>query len=149
MLRVGLPLAFFFAATVWSAHPAAADAVLAIGIGAKGVYQGGWVYGWDNGAAARASALNLCRGIDKTNNAIPDNASAAQAACRVVGIFTGQCVAIAANGTQTTPATGLGWVITTDSTTAKAQALAACEAMPGKVGPPCTIQTVKCDGSAQ
>lgn len=85
MQKVFLLLAVaLFAATVFQPRPAAAEAMLAIGIGPGGFYKGDWVYGWDNGATPETVAMNLCRGIDKENNAIPPNASGAQHNCRIV-----------------------------------------------------------------
>jgi len=148
MQRTCLVLAFLFGGAVLSAQPAAAEGALAVGLPAGGVSHG-FVYGWAVGANDKMRALRTCQGIITENNAIPANASEAQRACAVVATFRDQCVAVALNGNQVTPATGVGWAMAADLGTAKAQALSRCEAAAGPGKAPCMVQSSGCDGAAR
>lgn len=76
------------------------------------------------------------------------------AACKVVGTFRDQCVAIAVSGDpDPAPVSAAGWAIATDSATAIKRALAQCDAMRKKGGMACVIDnkdhTAVCDGKAK
>ena len=136
------------AATIFEVRPAAAEMVVALGY-APGGPTNGWVYGQSSGVDAKTIALNICRGIDKTNNVIPNNPSAAQKNCAIVATLNNQCFAISSNGTPANSPTGFGWVVVPDSTAANGQALAICKKMKGNGGATCTIRGSGCDGSAK
>jgi lipoprotein NlpI len=118
---------------------AAADGVLAIGVTSP-VVQGGVTYGYvrnfSPGAAAQAAALNTCRRLA--------NVPAAAESCRVVGLFTDQCFAIAF---VPQAATGLGWAIDTDKREAERRAMNDCVAAAGDHRDQCRIVQSRCDGS--
>jgi hypothetical protein len=139
---------FFGVMMLW-AYPSAAQGALAIGLPARGP-SAGFVYGMSvNNANSRTTAMNLCRGIDTNNNAIPDRASEAQSSCKIVGTFHDRCAAAAHNGTKHIPATGVGWAIAATSAAAKNQALANCEAMAkGRGNSACAVEGFRCDGAA-
>jgi hypothetical protein len=147
-MRACLIFAVALAATVLKAHPGAAEMVVAIGFSQGGPTKG-WVYGQSSGADAATVALNICRGIDKTNNVIPTNPSAAQKNCGIVATLSNHCFAISSNGTQTTSPTGFSWAVAPDSIAANRQALANCQIMKGPADAPCTIRGSGCDGSAK
>jgi hypothetical protein len=147
-MRRALIFAIALAATVFEAHPGAAELVVAIGVSPGGPTKG-WVYGQSSAADAATVALNICRGIDKTNNVIPDNPSASQKNCGIVATLSNQSFAISSNGTQTTSPTGFGWAVALDSIAANRQALAGCQTMKGPADAPCTIRGSGCDGSAR
>jgi Domain of unknown function (DUF4189) len=147
-LRLFLNIVFW--GLLLAASPAGADGFLASGVpdgrGSDGVLSNGFVYGY---ADTREQAMNICRGVDKTNNKIPKNASKAQKACAIVGDFTNACVAVAMNGNVTTPATGVGWAISPTTAAAEKQALANCRSMAGSHRPEgCYVQNKSCDGTA-
>jgi hypothetical protein len=139
----------FFVIVLWgsllAASPAGADGFLALGL-SDGNPRLGFVYGY---APTAEQAMNLCRGIDKKSNSIPNNPTRAQKACNVVGDFTNACVAIAVNGTLSTSSTGVGWAIAPTPDVAEKQAMANCRSMAGKERPEgCYIQNKSCDGTA-
>jgi hypothetical protein len=97
---------------------------------------------------------------------MPDAASAAMescraarnpatgAACKVVGTFRDQCVAVAVSGDpDPAPVSAAGWAIAPGSATAIRRALAQCDAMRKKGGKACVIdnkdRTAICDGKAK
>jgi hypothetical protein len=134
----------FGAMSLWASN-GVADGIVAVGLPSGGPKQG-VVYGYSE---SRTQALNLCRGNDTANNDIPNNASVAQHACTVVGVYKNQCVAFALNGDAQTVASGFGWAIAADSDSAKTQAIANCDAMAGSGSHrPCVVQRYACDGSA-
>lgn len=127
---------------VWTILPTRADGVFAIGI-PKGGIDEGVVYGYAIGDDAETRSMRYCRGQAKDNNLIPDNASAAQAACEIAGTFKDECVAFAVNkGSQV----GFGWAVAKTSSQAKNRAIAKCQDM-AKDGT-CYVQQSTCDGSA-
>ena len=126
-----------------------AEGALALGLPAGGPYTTGYVFGMATGENDQTAAMQLCQGIDKSNNKIPTgNVTKAQQACKIVAVFNNQCVAVASNGDQTTPASGVGWATAATVDAAKTQALSQCEKWPGKTGPSCTIQASICDDSS-
>jgi lipoprotein NlpI len=73
------------------------------------------------------------------------------AACKLIGAFTDQCVAVTSNGEPTTPVTAAGWAIAPDPVTATKHAMARCEAMRKGRGPACRLDgenALLCDGKA-
>jgi hypothetical protein len=148
MQRAYLRFAILLAATIFEVRPSAAEMVVAIGYAPEGPTKG-WVYGQSSGVDAATVALNICRGIDKTNNAIPNNPSAAQKNCAIVATLNNQCFAISSNGTSLKSPTGFGWVVAPDSSAANRQALANCQIMKRNEGASCTIRGSGCDGSAK
>ncbi len=73
-------------------------------------------------------------------------------ACILIGAFSNQCVAVAANAEGSDPVTGAGWAIATDSATATQRAIAQCNDSRNGTGKPCQLDgdgSVLCDGSAK
>jgi len=126
------------AALAWPSL-AVADGVLAIGVTSP-ITQGGVTYGYVRNfsprAAAQAAALDTCRKLANVREAA-DN-------CRVVGLFTDQCFAIAF---VPQAATGLGWAIDTDKREAERRAMNDCAAAAGEHRDQCRIVQSRCDGS--
>jgi len=118
---------------------ASADGVLAIGVTSP-IVQGGVTYGYVRNftprASAQAAALDTCRKLA--------NVRAAAENCRVVGLFTDQCFAIAF---APAAATGLGWAIDADKHAAERQAMNVCAAAAGEHRDQCRIVQSRCDGS--
>ena len=143
---------FAFAVSAVFAAPVLADGALAIGV-PNGNLNKGFVYGmsWDADSAvlAQTKAMSLCKGIDLTNNKVPDRASEAQAACEVVKTFSNQCVAVTMNGDQHTVATGMGYGVAPDLDAAKQQAMLTCNGMRGGKGRNCVVAGQGCDGNAR
>jgi hypothetical protein len=139
------------AVTIWGTvsltHPAFSETFLAVGLPQGGPLHG-WVYGY---AKTAAEALNMCRGVEVgTNNNngiadIPSSASEAQQACKTVGDLNNQCFAIASNGTATIAASALGWIISKDEGTAKAQAMTECNGMRSGDASQCVLRYSYCD----
>ena len=144
MQRAKTLFAVVFGCTVLWAQPGGAEEVVAVGL-PQGNPSNGFVYGYSTDAT---KALRYCRGIIKENNAIPANASKAQKACKVVATFHDQCFAVAMNGGQYKPSTGVGWAVAANSSTAKDQAIAMCAAMTRPGDAPCAVDKFYCDGSA-
>jgi Domain of unknown function (DUF4189) len=147
MQRAYLIFAIVFSTTIVGINPGGAELVLAIGY-AEGGPTHGWVYGQSSGGDAATVALNVCRGIDMTNNVIPANPSEAQKNCAIVATLNNHCFAISSNGTLAKSPTGFSWVVAPDLKTANGQALANCEKMKGKGDASCTIRGARCDSSA-
>ena len=147
MQRACLIFAIVLATTVAGINPGAAELVLAIGFAVGGPTHG-WVYGQSSGGDAATVALNICRGIDTTNNVIPANPSEAQKNCAIVATLNNHCFAISSNGTQAKSPTGFSWVVAPDSKAANGQAIANCEKMKAKGDASCTIRGARCDSSA-
>ena len=126
------------AALAWPSL-AVADGVLALGVTAP-ITQGGVTYGYVRNftprAAAQAAALDTCRKLANVREAA-DN-------CRVVGLFTDQCFAIAFAPQS---ASGLAWAIDTDKRAAERRALDDCAAAAGDDRKQCRIVQSRCDGS--
>jgi lipoprotein NlpI len=126
------------AALAWPSL-AAADGVLAIGVTSP-ITQGGVTYGYVRNftprAAAQAAALDTCRKLA--------NVREAAESCRVVGLFTDQCFAIAF---APAAASGLAWAIDTDKREAERKAISDCAAGAGEHRDQCRIVQARCDGS--
>lgn len=128
---------------------ASADGVLAFGI-PDGDPENGWVFGHASGDDAARIAMRYCRGLEKENNDIPPNASAAQKACEVVATYHDKCWAISSNGSHSQAATGLGWSINADANEAARLANEKCRSMAGKRRPgDCGVRYKGCEGSAR
>ena len=145
MRQVCLLSAISLGVAIVMARPCAAETVLALGFPPEGPTNG-WVGGWSSDAT---QALNICKGIDKTNNIIPVNPSASQNNCAIVATLNNQCFAISSNGTSQRSPTGFSWIVATDSNSANSQAIANCQKTTGKDDPPCVIRASECDGSAK
>jgi tetratricopeptide (TPR) repeat protein len=126
------------AALAWPSL-AAADGVLAIGVTSP-ITQGGVTFGYVRNfsprAAAQAAALDTCRKLA--------NVRAAAENCRVVGLFTDQCFAIAF---APQAATGLAWAIDTDKREAERRAMNDCAAAAPDHRDQCRVVQSRCDGS--
>ena len=134
-----------------SVNWARADGALAVGL-PDGSPSNGFVYGVTTKMQldqAQSTALDICKGINRENNKIPDRASKPQAACKIIKAFRDQCVAVSFNGDQHTPSTGVGWSIAQTSDAASTNALAACNTMRKGRGPSCRLATQYCDGEAK
>ena len=118
---------------------AAADGALAIGVTTP-IAQGGLAYGFTRHFApresAQAAALDTCR---KTAN-VPQTAEN----CRVVGMFTDQCFAIAFIPES---GSGYGWAIDADRQAAERKALHDCAGMAGNDADRCRVIQARCDGT--
>ncbi len=126
------------AALLWPSL-AAADGVLAIGVTSP-ITQGGVTYGYvrnfSPSAAAQAAALDTCRKLANVHEAAES--------CRVVGLFTDQCFAIAF---VPQAATGLSWAIDADKREAERRAMNDCATAAGEHRDQCRIVQSRCDGS--
>jgi Domain of unknown function (DUF4189) len=134
-----------------SVNWARADGALAVGL-PEGSPSNGFVYGLTVKMEldkAQSGAMDICKGINRENNKIPDRASRAQAACRIIKAFRDQCVAISMNGDQHTPSTGVGWSIARTSDGASNNAVNACNSMRKGRGPSCRAVSAYCDGEAK
>ena len=126
---------------------ASGETFLAIGL-PEGNPLNGWVYGY---APTEAQAMNLCHGVETANNEnngilnVPRNVSRAQRACEVVGDLINECFSIASNGTATTAASAIGWVISKDEDATRSGAMARCNAMRSSGATPCIIRYAYCD----
>jgi len=135
--------------TLWTHNLARCETFLAIGL-PDGNPRNGWVYG---SAGTESQALNLCRGLETATNKnngilnIPPNASQAQRACKIVGHLVDECYSIASNGTATTSASAIGWMISTDEDLAKSEAIARCNAMRSRNATPCIVRNTYCDAT--
>ena len=92
-------------------------------------------------AEARQKALAGCKSV---------GSDASKALCQIAATFSNQCVAEALDPQDGTP--GYGWAIASNSTDAKAQALANCRATAGPTRQDACIVASKgvwCDGSAK
>jgi lipoprotein NlpI len=116
---------------------AVADGALAI---TSNVAQDGVAYGFVRNfpaATAQAAALDTCRKMSNTQRTV--------ASCRIVGMFTDRCFAIALvpqGGAAT-----LAWAIDADREEAKSKALARCAGSAAGAGDTCRIVQSRCDGS--
>lgn len=98
-----------------------------------------------NTADAGAAVMKDCRA--SRNPAVG-------AACKLVGKFSDQCVAVAVSGDpDPAPVSAAGWAIAPDSASAVSRALAQCDAMRKQGGKACVIdrqdRTALCDGKAR
>ncbi len=116
---------------------AAADGALAITSNAT---QDGVAYGFVRNfpaMTAQAAALVTCRRMSNTQRTV--------ASCRIVGMFTDRCFAIAL--VPQDGATTLAWAIEADRRTAQRRALAGCAGAAGDAAEQCRIVQSRCDGS--
>jgi hypothetical protein len=126
-------------------HRAAAEGAIAVGQ-PKDVAKDGYAYAYSTGKAdtetARSEALETCRkpGSGKSEQG--------RNLCKVVGTFTGECVAVAMDPGTGTP--GVGWAIGGTLKIAEANAVARCKstAGPGR-GDYCKIDNSRCDGESK
>ena len=133
----GLLIAALLAVVLLRPDLAAADGALAI---TSNVAQDGVAYGFVRNfapATAQAAALDTCRKMANTQRIV--------ASCRVVGMFTNQCFAIAL--IPQAGATTLGWAIDPDRQAAQRKALDGCAGAAGDDEQKCRIVQSRCDGS--
>jgi tetratricopeptide (TPR) repeat protein len=124
------------AALSWP-HMAAADGALAI---TSNAVQDGVAYGFVRNfpaATAQAAALDTCRRMSNTQQTV--------ASCRIVGLFTDRCFAIAL--VPQAGATTLAWAIEADRQAAQRKALAGCAGAAGDGADQCRVVQSRCDGS--
>lgn len=117
---------------------AAAEGALAITSNAT---QDGVAYGFVRNftpATAQAAALDTCRRMSNTQRTV--------ASCRVVGMFTDQCFAIAL--VPQAGATTLAWAIDVDRQSAQRRALDGCAGAAGGAAEACKVVQSRCDGSS-
>jgi len=135
----GIRAAALLVAALVAPRVATADGVLAIGVTSP-IVQGGVTYGYVRNfsppAAAQAAALDTCRRLANVREAAEN--------CRVVGLFTDQCFAIAF---APAAATGLGWAIDADKREAERKAMNDCAAAAGDHRDQCRVVQSRCDGS--
>jgi len=126
------------AALAWPSL-AAADGVLAIGVTSP-ITQGGVTYGYVRNftprATAQAAALDTCRKLANVRGAAEN--------CRVVGVFTDQCFAIAF---APPAAAGLAWAIDADKREAERKAMNDCATAAADHRDQCRVVQSRCDGS--
>jgi lipoprotein NlpI len=133
----GVRIATAIAATFLLSGVAMADGALAITSNAA---QDGVAYGFVRNfpaATAPAAALDTCRRMSNTQRTV--------ASCRVVGMFTDQCFAIAL--VPQGGATTLAWAIDADRQAAQRKALAGCAGAAGDSAEKCKVVQARCDGS--
>ncbi len=123
-----------------SPRMAIADGALAIGA-ASPIVQGGLAYGFTRHLSPRDSAQTLALDTCRKLANVPQTA----ANCRVVGMFTDQCFAIAFTP-QAAP-TGFGWAIEADRQTAIRKAMNICAGMAGDDAKSCKVIESRCDGT--
>jgi tetratricopeptide (TPR) repeat protein len=132
-----LRIAALLAVTLLRPDLAAADGALAI---TSNLATDGLAYGFVrnfSSGSAQAAALDTCRKMANTQQTV--------ASCRIVGMFTNQCFAIALipdAGTST-----LGWAIDPDRQAAQRKALDGCAGAAGDDGKKCRIVQSRCDAS--
>jgi tetratricopeptide (TPR) repeat protein len=130
-------LVALLAAIMISPSVAAADGALAI---TSNAVQDGVAYGFVRNfpaATAQAAALDTCRRMSNTQQTV--------ASCRIVGLFTDRCFAIAL--VPQAGATTLAWAIEADRQAAQRKALAGCAGAAGDGADQCRIVQSRCDGS--
>lgn len=124
-------------AVMLSPSLAAADGALAI---TSNAVQDGVAYGFVRNfpaTTAQAAALDTCRRMSNTRETV--------ASCRIVGMFTDRCFAIAL--VPQAGATTLAWAIEADRQAAQRKALAGCAGAAGDGADQCRIVQSRCDGS--
>ena len=117
---------------------AVADGALAITSNAT---QDGVAYGFVrnfSAATAQAAALDICRRMSNTQRTV--------ASCRIVGMFTDQCFAIAL--VPQAGAATLAWAIDADRQAAQRRALDGCAGAAGGAAEACKVAQSRCDGSS-
>lgn len=124
-------------------HLGFAEGALAVGIPQGDPNKG---FRWSiqiNNPDSASSAMKDCRAARNP---------ATGKACMLIGTFSDQCVAVAANADGSDPVTGAGWAIAPDSATATKRAIDQCNASRNGTGRPCQLDGEKsmlCDGSAK
>ncbi len=116
---------------------AAADGALAV---TSNAVQDGVSYGFVrnfSAATAPAAALDMCRRMSNTQRTV--------ASCRIVGMFTDQCFAIAL--VPQAGAATLAWAIDADRQAAQRRALDGCAGAAGGAAETCKVVQSRCDGS--
>ena len=119
--------------------PAIAAAAGALAVTSNAV-QDGVAYGFVrnfSATTAQAAALDTCRRMSNTQQTV--------ASCRIVGMFTDRCFAIALvpqGGAAT-----LAWAIEDDRQAAQRKALAGCAGAAGDAADQCRVVQSRCDGS--
>jgi tetratricopeptide (TPR) repeat protein len=116
---------------------AAADGALAI---TSNAVRDGVAYGFVrnfSAGTAQAAALDTCRRMSNTERTV--------ASCRIVGMFTDRCFAIAL--VPQAGATTLAWAIEADRQAAQRTALAGCAGAAGDAAEKCKVVQSRCDGS--
>lgn len=142
MVRTIAFLALLGVVVAWTSA-SLAEGALAVGMPEGNPNKGFRWSAWVNSADAAAKALEDCR--NARNPKIG-------AACVLIGTFSDQCVAIAANAAPNVAVTGAGWAIAPDSETATKRAIAQCDMMRKGRGQPCALdgqEALYCDGSAK
>src|SRR6185369_7181593 len=84
---------------------------------------------------AQAAALDTCRRMSNTKRTV--------AGCRIVGLFTDQCFAIAL--VPQAGATTLAWAIDADRQAAQRKALTGCAGAAGNAADQCKVVQARCD----
>jgi Domain of unknown function (DUF4189) len=133
------------AVSVGCATPSRAAGALAVGMPEGDPSKGFRWSAYVNNSDASSLVMKDCRASRNP---------ATGAACKLVGTFRDQCVAIAVSGDpDPAPVSAAGWAIAPDSATATSRALAQCEAMRKKGGKACVLdnnnQKPLCDGKAK
>jgi len=145
--RAGLTLVFLSAAAMWS-HSSLADGAIAVGMPVANDPSRGFRHAQEvdqpDADTAASKAMSNCQAARNPKTG---------AACRLIGTFHNQCVAVAVNGDGANaylPVIAAGWAIAPDTEAAISGALARCETMRKGRRQPCQIEgKVLCDGSAK
>ena len=136
-MRTGVRIVAAIAAALLVPGIASAEGALAI---TSNAIQDGVAYGFVRNfpaATAQAAALDTCRRMSNTQQTV--------ASCRIVGMFTNKCFAIALvpqGGAAT-----LAWAIEEDRQAAQRKALAGCAHSAGDAAESCKLVQSRCDGS--
>jgi len=136
-MAAGIRIVALIAAVVSLPGSAAADGALAI---TSNAVQDGVAYGFVRNfpaATAQAAALDTCRRMSNTQRTV--------ASCRIVGLFTDRCFAIAL--VPQAGATTLAWAIGADRQATQKQALTGCAGAAGNAADQCKVVQARCDGS--
>ncbi len=142
MKKIFFVLTFVCMSAAFS-HSSFAEGALAVGIPQGDPNKG---FRWSiriNSPDASPQAMADCRAARNP---------ATGKACMLIGTFSDQCVAVAANADGSDPVTGAGWAIAPDSATATRRAIAQCDDSRKGKGRPCQLDGEKsmlCDGSAK
>ncbi len=117
---------------------AMADGALAV---TSNAVQDGVAYGFVRNfpsQTAQAAALDTCRRMSNTQQTV--------ASCRIVGMFTDRCFAVAL--VPQAGAATLAWAIESDRQAAQRKALAGCAGAAGDGADQCRVVQSRCDGSS-
>ncbi len=138
MGAAGVRILALIAAVLCWPRVAAADGALAI---TSNAVQDGVAYGFVRNfpaATAQAAAVDTCRRMSNTQRTV--------ASCRIVGMFTDRCFAIALVPEK--GAATLVWAIEADRQAAQRNALTGCAGAAGDGADQCRVVQSRCDGSA-